>query len=137
MAGERAGTKKLAPTEWLVMQALWRATRSEPEITASELLPAIQKRRKWHFSTLKTTLDRLVRKGYLLSRIRGNTCFYRSAVSREAATGRAIGTFVDNVLDGAFGPLVSYLADRRSLTPEQIEELETLIGESAGKRRDA
>lgn len=109
------------------MQAAWKAMEREPEITASELLPAVQEKRTWHFSTLKTMLDRLVKKGYLSSRIRGNTCFYQSTIPRDQAVRGAIGSFVDNVLDGTFGPLVAYLADRRRLSKRQIAELERML----------
>jgi BlaI family penicillinase repressor len=109
------------------MQTVWRAVEAEPEVTASEILPEIQKKRKWHFSTAKTLLDRLVGKGYLISRLRGKTCFYRPLVSQEQATRKSVASYLDDVLDGAFGPLVAYLANRKGLSKKEIAELEKLI----------
>jgi BlaI family penicillinase repressor len=126
--------KELTPAEWLVMQAVWQRASVEPEVTAGEILPEVAKRRPWHFSTLKTTMDRLVRKGYLASRIRGNTCFYGPSISREQATRASVDSFLDRVLDGAFGPVVAYLADRKGLTPREIEELERILEQKRKER---
>jgi len=117
----------LSRAEWLVMQMVWEAAREESEITVSEILPSIQKQRKWHFSTAKTMMDRLVKKGYLSSRIRGKTCFYRPTVSKERVTKKSVASYLDTVLDGAFGPLVAYLADRKRLSKKEIEQLEQLL----------
>lgn len=118
---------ELSRSEWIVMQALWKAMASDPEVTVSEIMPEIQKKRPWHFSTAKTLLDRLVGKGYLVSRLRGKTCFYRVLVSREQTIRESVAAFLDNVLDGAFGPLVAYLVDRQGLSREEIAQIEKLV----------
>jgi predicted transcriptional regulator len=125
----RGGRRALARSEWIVMRAVWRAVESEPEVAVSEVLPHIGKARTWHVSTVKTMMERLVDKGYLASRIRGKTCFYRPLVTQERAARRSVGEVLDTVLDGAFGPLVAYLADRRNLTDEQVRELQQLLGD--------
>jgi len=126
--------KDLSPAEWMVMQVIWDSSDADPELTVSEILPEIEKRRDWHVSTLKTTMDRLVAKGYLASRVRGKTCFYRPLVSREQTTKHSVGSFLDMVLGGAFGPLVAYLAERNKLSQKEIEELERML-EKKGKGR--
>jgi len=120
----------LTPAEWTVMKAVWEGVESDPDVTATELLPAVQEELDWHFSTLKTTMDRLVRKGYLDSRIRGKTCFYKPAVGQEEVVRKSVGDFLDTMLDGAFGPLVAYLAERKGLTKKEIQELERLLEET-------
>jgi BlaI family transcriptional regulator, penicillinase repressor len=116
-----------SPTEWLVLQTVWDLTLEEAEVTVSEVLPRMAEKRGWHVSTLKSTLERLVQKGYLSRRIRGKTSFYKPEVPREEATSKTLTTFLDIVLDGAFGPLVAYLADRKGLKETEIEELERLL----------
>lgn len=118
---------ELPRSEWIVMQAMWDAVEREAEVTVMEIMPAIRRKRKWHFSTAKTMADRLVKKGYLESRIRGKTCFYKPTVSREQATRRSVASYLDAVLDGAFSPLVAYLADRKGLSEDEIRQLEKLL----------
>ncbi len=119
-----------SPAEWLVLQAVWDLTQEESEVTVSEVLPRLVEKRGWHVSTLKSTLERLVQKGYLSCRIRGKTSFYKPEVPREEATSRTLSTFLDTVLDGAFGPLVAYLADRKGLKQTEIKELERLLNKA-------
>ena len=118
---------ELTRAEWIIMQAVWDAVESVPEISVSELLPAVRRKREWHVSTAKTMADRLVKKGYLSSRIQGKTCYYRPTVSRDQATRRSVASFLDAVLDGAFGPLVACLADRKGLSEEDVRRLRELL----------
>ena len=117
----------LSRAEWIIMQAVWKAIEKDPEVTVSEIFPEIHKKKGWHVSTLKTTMDRLVKKGFLSSRVRGKTCFYTPTFSREQTTKKSLGSFLDDVLDGMMSPLVAYLADRKKLSQKDIEELEKLL----------
>jgi BlaI family penicillinase repressor len=123
----RKNATELSQSEWMVMQAIWDRAGEEPEVTVSEILPLIAPQRAWAFSTLKTTMDRLVKKGVLSSRIRGKTAFYRPEITRDAATRGSLGGILDIVLNGAFGPLVAYLAERKGLSRKQIAELEQML----------
>jgi len=131
MKSEETKSKERRPeisrSEWVVMQTVWKAVKTEPEVTASEILPEIRKKRKWNFSTAKTLLDRLVGKGFLISRLRGKTCFYRPLISQEQATRKSVASYLDDVLDGAFGPLVAYVAARKGLNKQAIANLEKLV----------
>ena len=120
---------ELSQTEWMVMQVIWERVGEDPEITVSEILPEVARERDWHFSTLKTTMDRLVKKGVLSSRIRGKTAFYKPEITRDQAARASIGGILDTVLNGAFAPLVAYLAERKGLTRKQIAELEKMLEE--------
>lgn len=120
-------TSELAASEWTVMKAVWSNVGEDPEVTVAEVMPEVLKHRKWHVSTLKTTMNRLVEKGYLARRVRGKTSFYKPLVSRERVVGRSVGLFLDTVLDGAFEPLVAYLSDRKGLSRKEVKELERIL----------
>lgn len=133
MAARSPRMTDLTPAEWVVMKAVWEGALEEPGITTSEVLPAVQQEMQWHFSTLKTTMDRLVKKGYLESRIRGKTCFYKPAIAQEEVVRKSIGDFLDTMLEGTFGPLVAYLAERKGLSQKQIQDLEKILEEDRKK----
>ena len=84
---------ELPRAEWIIMQVVWDAVESVSEISVRELLPAVRRKRKWHVSTVKTMAYRLVKKGYLSSRIQGKTCYYRPTVSRDQATRKSVASF--------------------------------------------
>ncbi|MFC1498610.1 BlaI/MecI/CopY family transcriptional regulator [Verrucomicrobiota bacterium] len=121
--------QELSRSEWLIMQEVWKAVETEEEVAISEILPGIQDRRKWHVSTLKTMMDRLVKKGFLTNRIRGKTCFYKPAKSKNQTVKKSLMSYLDTVLDGVLDPLVAYMADQRGLSKKEIQALEELIKE--------
>lgn len=129
---KRSKPKSTEPSssEWLVLHVIWDLTQEESEVTVSEVLPHLVEKRGWHVSTLKSTMERLVQKGFLSCRVRGKTSFYKPEVPKEEATSRTLSTFLDTVLDGAFGPLVAYLADRKGLKEKEITELERLLNKA-------
>ena len=133
MARRKPRMTDLTPAEWVVMKAVWEGVENEPDVTATEILPTVEDELDWHFSTLKTTMDRLVRKGYLESRIRAKTCFYKPAIEQEEVVRKSVGDFLDTILDGAFGPLVAYMAEKRGLTKKEIQELERILEEDQKK----
>jgi predicted transcriptional regulator len=117
----------LSNAEWVIMNAVWRICPEGGDVTVSEVMAEIKGRKKWHVSTLKTTLERLVTKGALSSRVRGRTCFYTPTVDRTRATRTSLADFFDTVLDGAVGPLVSYLSETKGLSRKQVADLEKLL----------
>ncbi|MCA9440749.1 MAG: BlaI/MecI/CopY family transcriptional regulator [Candidatus Omnitrophica bacterium] len=135
MAQRKRSVTELTQSEWVVMKAVWEGIEEEVDVTATEIHPQIEEELEWHFSTLKTTMDRLVRKGYLESRIRGKTCFYKPAVEQEVVVKKSVGEFLDTILDGAFGPLVAYLAEKKKLSKKEIQELERILEEDLKKER--
>ena len=114
-------------SEWAVMNTVWNDLKSVGDFTVSELLQKIAAKKSWNVSTLKTVLERLVKKGVLQSIVRGRTCFYKSLVAQQEVVKENLSNFLDTVLDGTFGPLVAYLAEKKKLKPGEIKELEELL----------
>ncbi|MDD5673116.1 MAG: BlaI/MecI/CopY family transcriptional regulator [Chitinivibrionales bacterium] len=120
----------LSRTEWIVMNAIWRMCGEKGNATVAEILEQVHSKLRWNTSTLKTILERLVKKGVLQSTLRGRTCFYIPVGDRNNIVTTNLTQFLDTVLEGALGPLVAYLADRKGLTPKQAHELEALLAAS-------
>ena len=114
-------------SEWAVMNTVWSGFKMVTDFTVGELLEKIAAKKTWNVSTLKTVLERLVKKGVLQSVIRGRTCFYKPLVVQDEVVKENLSSFLDTVLDGTFGPLVAYLAEKKKLKPGEIKELEKLL----------
>ena len=77
-------TKKgyeLTEAEWALIQAVWD---NEP-CAAPTVQEALQNRRNWTYSTVKTMMDRMVAKGLLKTERIRNLILYRSAITRRQA----------------------------------------------------
>ena len=123
----------LSPSEWEVMKAVWRRR----EATVRNVSEDVGPEHKWAYNTVKTFMERLAAKGYLSVRKIGNTCLYKPAVTRTAATKRALRVVLDRVLDGAVGPLVAYLAERGNLTARDIDQLRHMIDRTQSQKQDS
>lgn len=115
--------RQIQDTEWDVMSVLWERERA----TAREVAEALEERRGWAYSTVKTMLDRMVAKGLVEARRVGNVWEYTPALAQNEARRGAWRRFVDTVLGGTVGPALELLASDVRLTKKQRAQLQKLI----------
>ena len=115
--------RELTEGEWAIMQAVWD---NEP-CAAPTVQELLQKQKGWHYSTVKTLMDRMVTKGLLSAEKIRNLTLYRSAVTRKQAQKGEIMRAVKRAFDGALTPMMQFLVDTNQLSQEQLRELEVLI----------
>ncbi len=107
----------------------WEKGQARARIIYEETL----KEKKRGYQTVKTMLDRLVKKGYLEREKFGPIWLYNPAVPRPKVIASEIETFVSTVLDNTFAPLFAHLGKREKLSGEEIEALKKLIKEHEEK----
>jgi BlaI family penicillinase repressor len=115
----------IQPTEWDLLEVLWEVERA----TAREVADALQEQRGWAYSTVKTMLDRMLKKGLVAARRVGNVWEYSPAIPRIEAQRGAWRRFVDTVFDGAMAPALRFLATDARLTRKQREALLQLLAQ--------
>jgi len=91
------------------------------------------------YSTVRKILERLEAKGAVRRvRLEGKAWVYRPEVSASEIIRKEIRRFLDNLFDGAAPELVSHLADMKTLTADDLREIEeTLEREHGAERRSA
>jgi BlaI family penicillinase repressor len=117
-------------TEWDLLEVLWKVERA----TAREVAEALVDERGWAYSTVKTMLDRMLKKGLVAARRVGNVWEYTPAIPRVDAQRGAWRRFVDTVFDGAMAPALQFLANDARLTRKQRDALLQLL--ARGKKDD-
>jgi BlaI family penicillinase repressor len=120
MAGKRA---ELTEGEWLIMQAVWD---NEP-CAAPTIQEALEKQTRWSYSTVKTMMDRMVTKGLLRTQRMRNLILYISVITMKEAQGGEIKRALRRAFDGAFTPMMQFLLDSRSLSKDELDQLEAMI----------
>lgn len=120
---------KLSDFELDVMQQVWRTgTCSAPEIHQ-----AIAEARDVTYSTVKTVMDRLERKGVLRrNRQEGRTIFYEAAVSPDAVQQTMLERFVAHVFAGDRRPLLNHLLKDEELSADEYRYLEDVLARHRG-----
>ena len=110
-------------TEWDLLEVLWEKERS----TAREVAEALQKKRGWAVSTVKTLLDRMVKKELVAARQVGNVWEYTPAVRPVDARRSAWAELVAKAFGGAVAPALHFLAQDAKLSKKELAELRALL----------
>lgn len=114
---------ELFDSEWAILQAVWEL---EP-CAAPTVQEALQKEKGWAYTTVKTLMDRMVKKGLLdAERIR-NLYLYRAAITRAQAQRSEIMKTVKRAFDGALTPMMQFLIENETLSDGEYRQLESLI----------
>jgi BlaI family penicillinase repressor len=111
-------------TEWDLLEVLWAKERA----TAREVTEALAKKRGWAVSTVKTLLDRMVKKELVAARQVGNVWEYTPAVRPIEARRSAWAELVEKAFGGAVAPALQFLARDAKLSKKELAELRALLG---------
>jgi BlaI family transcriptional regulator, penicillinase repressor len=109
--------------EWAILQVVWER---EP-CAAPTVQEALQESKGWAYTTVKTTMDRMVRKGLLKTERVRHLYLYRSAVTRAQAQRNELLRTAKRAFDGALTPMMQFLIESERLSQEEYESLEHLI----------
>ena len=93
--------------------------------------------RKLAYTTVLTYLTRLEQKGYVRSDKSGLAYVYRPKVSRAKVTKSRLRSLIEELYDGAAGPLVLQLMreHEQKLSTDEITELQKLITQMDAKAK--
>ena len=114
---------ELTESEWSVIKAVWE---TEP-CTAPAIQEKLFKPTGWHYSTVRTLMDRMVAKGVLTAKKTGKLTIYQSAVTRAQAQHGELIYALKHAFNGALTPMVQCLLDSKDLEADELAELEAMI----------
>ena len=114
---------ELFESEWTILQKVWEL---EP-CAAPTVQETLQGEKGWAYTTVKTMMDRMVKKGLLKTEKTCNLYFYRSAVTRSQARTSEITRTLKRAFDGTFTPMMQFLIENDQLSEEEYSHLEKLI----------
>jgi BlaI family penicillinase repressor len=121
--------RALTDVEWVIMETVWE---HEP-CAAGTVQEALQTQHGWAYSTVKTTMDRMVAKGLLATKSIRNLQLFSSAISRDDARRVEVRKLLKRAFDGALTPMIQFLVEKEGLSATEIKELRGLL--DAPKRR--
>lgn len=116
----------LTNSEWYVLDCLWEKS----PMTVMELVAALGTRLGWAKSTTITTLRRMEEKGLVRCEVIGKGKSYTPAVEREQAVIFETRSFLERVYRGSVGLMMSAMARRQELSPEEITELREILAQA-------
>jgi len=118
--------------EWTILQVVWER---EP-CAAPTVQEALEEDKGWAYTTVKTLMDRMVKKGLLKTEKIRNLYLYRSAITRVQAQRSEIFRTIKRAFDGALTPMMQFLIENEKLSDEDYRQLEHLLqNQRRGKRK--
>lgn len=110
---------KLTDAEWQLMNALWK----KHPATARQIEEHLPSDVNWAYTTIKTMLNRLVEKRAINERKQGKTSVYEPVITQDKAQRSAFRSLLDQVFEGAMGPLVHCLVEEKQLSASERRTL--------------
>jgi len=113
----------ISNAESLVIEVLWNPS---PQ-TTDEIVAALSARTDWQEATIKTFLNRLLKKGAVRAEQNGRRYQYFAVLQREDWVDSESRSVLDRLFGGRVAPLVAHFSERRELSKEDLAELRKLI----------
>lgn len=115
----------ISEAESIVMDVLWR---NHP-LSAEEVVAALAQTTDWQEPTIKTLLNRLLKKRAIAAQRDGRRYLYRPLLERGDYVHAQSESLLDRLFEGRVAPLVAHFCERRKLSRKDIAELKRLIKE--------
>ncbi|MDB5461914.1 MAG: transcriptional regulator, BlaI family [Phenylobacterium sp.] len=114
---------RISAAESQVMDAVWR----KGPLAADEIVAEVGAPQGWGEATVKTLINRLLKKKALASERSEGRARYRPLVTREDYVQGESQGLLDRLFGGELAPLVAHYAKHRNLSPGEVARLKRLI----------
>jgi BlaI family transcriptional regulator, penicillinase repressor len=113
----------ITDAESLVMEVLWAGAPR----TADEIVAALAGSVGWQEATIKTFLNRLLKKGAVRAEYQGRRYLYSPVLQRADWVDAQSRSVLDRLFGGRVAPLVAHFGARHALSREDLDELRRLV----------
>ena len=121
---------QISEAESIVMDVLWAAASDRrAALAAEDVVAALAESQQWQEATIKTLLNRLLKKGAIKASKDGRRYLYTPVLQRQAwVLGESQG-LLERLFDGRVAPLVAHFSEHRKLSRKDIADLRKLLEE--------
>ena len=122
---------ELFESEWAILEAVWDL---EP-CAAPMVQEALHKTKKWSYSTVKTIMDRMEKKGLLHKEKLCNLNLYRSAITQTQAQKREVMKTLKRAFQGTLTPMMQFLLEHEDIPEGELNDLERVIKQKKREKK--
>lgn len=121
----------ITSAESAIMEVLWRKSPRDAEEIVADLADS----QGWSTTTVRTLLDRLVRKGAVgKKKEAGQSILFSPLVQRADYTHAESKSLIDRLYEGRLGPLFAQFSERERLSDEDLAQLKAIIARIEDER---
>jgi len=121
----------ISEAEAVVMEVLWRQSPR----TAEEILSEVGPQQDWQEGTVKSLLNRLLKKKAVKAERDGRRYLYTPRLTREQYVSQESKGLLDRLFDGRIAPLVAHFSEQRKLSRKDVADLKKLLEELDDEQR--
>lgn len=114
---------KIADSEWEIMKIIWKS----PNITSTEIIKEVQKTKDWKASTIKTLINRLLKKEVIGFNQQGKEYSYFPLVGEAQYVNEESENFINRVFNGSISSMLVNFVNSNKLTDDDLEELKKFL----------
>ena len=120
----------ISEAESAVMEVLWRTS----PVSTEDVVAALKNRQDWQEPTIKTLLNRLLKKEAISAQRDGRRYLYSPVLQRDQWLASESKGLLDRLFGGRVAPLVAHFSKQRKLTKKDLAELKRLVEELEDER---
>ncbi len=114
---------RISEAEQLVMKVIWK----DNPITANGIVRALSKAADWKPKTIKTLINRLLKKGAVGYKASGREYHYYPLIEETVFVKTESHLFLRRVFGGSMKPMLATMVENEDLSPEDIEDLKHIL----------
>jgi predicted transcriptional regulator len=122
---------RISEAESVVMEVLW----NRQPLSADEVVEALGNAQQWQTPTIKTLLNRLLKKAAISAEKDGRRYLYSPVLERKDWVQDESQSLLQRLFDGRVAPLVAHFSQQRKLSDKDIRELRKLLEDLDDDRR--
>ena len=115
--------QKIAESEWKIMKIIW----AHAPISGNDIIELLADATQWSPKTVRTLLNRLVKKQVIGFEKDGRSYIYSPLLSQSECTREERRSFLNRVYDGALQPMLAAFIEEEQLSDDEIEELRQIL----------
>ncbi|WP_369742794.1 BlaI/MecI/CopY family transcriptional regulator [Pseudidiomarina sp. PP-1MA] len=116
---------EISNAELVILNVLWQ----QAPLLSADIVLRVQQQEDWHEKTIKTLLNRLVKKGALSFEKDGRAYRYSPILAQRDYQQRAGSKLINNLFAGSVAGLVAGFAQQGQLSDQDVAQLKAIIAE--------
>ncbi|WP_442601943.1 BlaI/MecI/CopY family transcriptional regulator [Paenibacillus sp. KN14-4R] len=120
---------KISESEWEIMKIIWKTS----PITAEQILLQLSSSTEWSDQTVRTFINRLMKKKAVGFERQGRSYLYYPLVSEKECVKSESQSFLKRVFGGAADIMVTNFLEDANLSEHEIEQLEKILQDKKNK----
>ena len=121
--------EKLSMQEEEVMQVIWQYGEGSVKTFLNELPDP-----KPPYTTVASIIKNLEKKGYVTSRLLGNTFIYSAAVTEADYKQKFMQGFIRNYFNNSYKEMVNFFVQQKKLKPKDLQDIIEMIEDKNKKK---